>query len=155
MMEHPAAGAQPGAGPDRAGSGYRQQRRTRTPGERIPAMPRLFINGAWRAASDGGGRDVVNPFDGSVVEQVDEATTADVADAVAAARAAFDAGPWPASTAAERAELLLRVADLLVADRERIARLETLDTGKTLAESRLDVDDVVAVFRYYAALSRS
>ena len=118
-------------------------------------MPGLFIDGAWRAASDGGARDVVNPFDGSVVERVDEASAADARDAVAAARRAFDAGPWPSTSAAERAELLLRVADLLVADRERIARLETADTGKTLAESRIDVDDVVAVFRYYAALARS
>ena len=117
-------------------------------------MPGLFIDGAWRAASDAGGRDVVNPFDGSVVERVDEASAADTRDAVAAARRAFDAGPWRATTGAERAELLLRVADLLVADRERIARLETSDTGKTLAESRTDVDDVVAVFRYYAALAR-
>jgi len=117
-------------------------------------MPGLFIDGAWRAASDGGGRDVVNPFDGSVVERVDEASAADARDAVAAARRAFDAGPWPSTSGAERAELLLRVADLLVAERERIARLETSDTGKTLAESQMDVDDVVAVFRYYAALAR-
>jgi betaine-aldehyde dehydrogenase len=117
-------------------------------------MPGLFIDGAWRAASDGGGRDVVNPFDGSVVERVEEASAADARDAVAAARRAFDTGPWPSTSGAERAELLARVGDLLVADRERIARLETSDTGKTLAESRMDVDDVVAVFRYYAALAR-
>jgi betaine-aldehyde dehydrogenase len=117
-------------------------------------MPRLFIDGAWRPASSGDARDVVNPFDGSVVERVDEASPADARDAAAAARAAFDTGAWPATTAAERAELLLRTADLLAADRERIARIETLDTGKTLAESRTDVDDVVAVFRYYAALAR-
>jgi betaine-aldehyde dehydrogenase len=118
-------------------------------------MPKLFIDGAWLGASDGGARDVVNPFDGSVVESVDEATEADALAAVGAARAAFDAGAWPATGADERAELLLRVADLLHEDRERIARLETLDTGKTLAESRIDVADVVAVFRYYAALART
>jgi betaine-aldehyde dehydrogenase len=118
-------------------------------------MPKLFIDGAWVGASDGGSRDVVNPFDASVIEAVDEATAADTATAVGAARAAFDAGTWPGTPVAERAELLLRVADLLAADREAVARTETLDTGKTLAESRIDVDDVVAVFRYYAALART
>jgi len=118
-------------------------------------MPKLFINGTWVGACDGGSREVVNPFDGSVVEAVDEATADDAEAAVGAARAAFDSGPWPASTPAERADLLLRIADLLVADRDRIARLETLDTGKTLRESEVDVDDVVAVFRYYAALART
>jgi betaine-aldehyde dehydrogenase len=72
---------------------------------------------------------------------------------VAAARAAFDTGPWPRIAAAERAALLRRVADLLVRDKEEIARVETLDTGKTLVESRIDIDDVTAVFRYYADLA--
>ena len=70
-----------------------------------------------------------------------------------AARAAFDTGPWPRTPATERGALLGRVADLLLRDKEEIARVETLDTGKTLAESRLDVDDVVSVFRYYAGLA--
>jgi betaine-aldehyde dehydrogenase len=118
-------------------------------------MPKLFVDGTWTGASDGGSREIVNPFDASVIEAVDEATADDAAAAVGAAREAFDRGPWAASTAAERAELLLRIADLLVADRARIARLETLDTGKTLRESEIDVDDVVAVLRYYAALART
>ena len=45
------------------------------------------------------------------------------------------------------------MAELLQRDKEEIARTETLDTGKTLAESRIDVDDVTAVFRYYADLA--
>ena len=118
-------------------------------------MPDLFIDGEWRAASGGGTREVLNPFDASVVTLVDEAAAGDAAEAVAAARRAFDEGPWPATTGAERAELLLRVADLLLRDRDEISRTETLDTGKTLAESAIDVDDVVAVFRYYAALART
>ncbi|HEY9263159.1 MAG TPA: aldehyde dehydrogenase family protein, partial [Mycobacterium sp.] len=52
----------------------------------------------------------------------------------------------------ERSELLDRVADLLQRDKERLASLETRDTGKTLAESRIDIDDVTSVFRYYARL---
>src|SRR4051812_25824592 len=114
-------------------------------------MPSLYIDGSWTAGS-AGTAEVVNPFDASVVETVDQAGPAEVDRAVAAARAAFDTGPWRTSTVAERSALLHRVADLLQRDKERIARTETLDTGKTLRESRIDVDDVTAVFRYYADL---
>ena len=119
----------------------------------VTAVPNLFIDGHWVAAAGGGSRDVVNPFDQSVIAKVDEAAAEDVAAAVAAARRAFDTGPWPWSTAAARAAVLLRVAALLERDREDIARTETLDTGKTLRESRIDVDDVASVFRYYAGLA--
>ncbi|MCV7422271.1 aldehyde dehydrogenase family protein [Mycobacterium yunnanensis] len=114
--------------------------------------PDLYVGGQWRHASDGGTREIVNPADGSVAAVVDEATDADARDAVAAARAAFDDGTWPATPVAERAGLLTRIADLLQRDREDLALLETRDTGKTLAESRIDIDDVTSVFRYYAAL---
>ncbi len=111
-----------------------------------------FIDGQWTPGS-GGTADVLNPFDGSVVETVGQAGPDDVERAVAAARRAFDDGPWRTTPVAERAALLRRVADLLVRDKEDIARVETLDTGKTLVESRIDVDDVTAVFRYYADLA--
>lgn len=113
-------------------------------------MPELLVDGEWRAALEGGTRDLVNPYDAQVFRVVDEASAADAEAAVLAARACFDEGSWPATPVAERAALLTRVADLLQRDREEIARTETLDTGKTLAESRVDVDDVTAVFRYYA-----
>ena len=114
--------------------------------------PDLYIGGRWRHASDAGTREIVNPADGSVAAVVDEATDADARDAVAAARAAFDDGAWPATPVAERAALLDRIADLLQRDREDLSLLETRDTGKTLAESRIDIDDVTSVFRYYAKL---
>lgn len=115
-------------------------------------MGTLFIAGQWRSGSTGETRDVENPFDGSVLRAVDEATADDVDAAVRAAHAAFE-GPWRAVTAARRSALLLRVADLLATDRAAIAEIETRDTGKTLVESGIDVDDVVSVFRYYAALA--
>jgi betaine-aldehyde dehydrogenase len=115
-------------------------------------VPSLYIDGQWTSGS-GGAADVINPFDASVVETVDQAGPDDVERAVAAARAAFDDGPWRATPAPERGALLRRVAELLVRDKEDIARTETLDTGKTLRESRIDVDDVTAVFRYYADLA--
>ncbi|KUI27815.1 betaine-aldehyde dehydrogenase [Mycobacterium sp. IS-1742] len=114
--------------------------------------PDLYIGGSWRHAGDGGTRDIVNPADGSLAATVDEATPDDARAAVAAARHAFDDGAWPATPVAERAALLDRIADLLVRDREDLALLETRDTGKTLPESRIDIDDVTSVFRYYARL---
>lgn len=116
-------------------------------------MPSLYVDGKWSAGS-GGTADVLNPFDGSVVETVDQAGSDDVDAAVAAARAAFDdRGGWRATPVAERAGVLRRIADLLQRDKEQIAHVETLDTGKTLVESRIDVDDVTAVFRYYADIA--
>jgi betaine-aldehyde dehydrogenase len=115
-------------------------------------VPSLYIDGTWSSGS-AGTAEVINPFDASVVEMVDQAGPDDVDRAVAAARRAFDTGPWRATPALERGALLRRVAELLVRDKEEIARTETLDTGKTLGESRIDVDDVTAVFRYYADLA--
>ncbi len=114
--------------------------------------PDLCIGGRWCHASDGGTRDIINPAHGGVAAVVDEATPEDARAAVAAARAAFDEGAWRATPVTERAALLDRVADLLQRDKESLARLETVDTGKTLAESRIDIDDVTSVFRYYAKL---
>ena len=114
--------------------------------------PDLYIGAQWRHASDGGTREIVDPADGSVAAVVDEATEADARDAVSAARAAFDGGEWRATTAGDRAALLDRIADLLQRDKESLAVLETRDTGKTLVESRIDIDDVTSVFRYYARL---
>jgi betaine-aldehyde dehydrogenase len=113
----------------------------------------LFIDGSWTGGSGTPEVEVVNPYDQSVVAKVDWAGPDDVDRAVAAAKAAIDAGDWTRTTGRERGELLDRVADLLVRDKEDIARTETLDTGKTLVESRIDVDDVVSVFRYYADLA--
>jgi betaine-aldehyde dehydrogenase len=95
----------------------------------------------------------VNPSDATVVATVDIADDADVQRAIAAARRAFDTTDWPWRPAAERGAILFRVADLLERDKDRIARAETLNTGKALRESCWDVDDVVKVFRYYAGLA--
>jgi betaine-aldehyde dehydrogenase len=113
-------------------------------------LSRLFIDGSWCDAAAGAQRSIINPFDQSTVATVAEADAGDVDRAVRAARAAFAGGAWSRSGLDDRAALLGRVAELLQRDREDLARTETLDTGKTLVESRIDVDDVTAVFRYYA-----
>ncbi|PXW32633.1 UNVERIFIED_CONTAM: betaine-aldehyde dehydrogenase [Williamsia faeni] len=120
--------------------------------EQLLASPHLYIDGTWVASVGGGTRQIRNPADGTVIAVVDEAGSADVSAAVAAARRAFDAGHWSTRPPTERAELLRRVAELLDTHRDSLARIETLDTGKTLHESHIDIDDVIAVFRYYADL---
>jgi betaine-aldehyde dehydrogenase len=113
----------------------------------------LLIDGQWRDSSDGGTRTIRCPADGSEVGVVPEATAADAEAAVRAARRAFDEGPWPGTPAPERAALLRRVADRLVAEKDEVARLESLDTGKRFVESQIDVDDIEAVFRHFADLA--
>ncbi|MCT2585396.1 aldehyde dehydrogenase family protein [Actinophytocola gossypii] len=115
-------------------------------------MTELFTAGRWGPGS-GPERVVRNPATGRELATVAEATERDVDAAVTSARTAFDHGPWRATAAVERGELLRRVAGLLIRDREELARTESLDTGKTLKEGRVDVDDVASVFRYYANLA--
>ncbi|MEV4150641.1 aldehyde dehydrogenase family protein [Amycolatopsis sp. NPDC049691] len=116
-------------------------------------MKDLHIDGIWLDASTGTRSDVLNPATGEVIVTVAEASRAEVDAAVRAARRAFDEGPWRRTTATERGALLRKVADLLVRDREELARTESLDTGKTLGEGGIDIDDVTNVFRYYADLA--
>ncbi|MFE2358719.1 aldehyde dehydrogenase family protein [Streptomyces parvulus] len=116
-------------------------------------MSELFVDGEWTGAVGGGRRDVINPYDASVVQQVDEADEADVDLAVAAARRAFDRGDWSSAPTRERADVLLRVSRFLLRDQEEIARVESLDTGKTLKEARIDVEDVSNAFRYFAEIA--
>ncbi|MEV7405886.1 aldehyde dehydrogenase family protein [Streptomyces sp. NPDC091267] len=118
-------------------------------------MPELFIGGTWTAAVDGQVREIRCPADGTLVATVDEAGPNDVAAAIAAARDAFDHGPWPATPAAGRGRLLLRVADLLEREKDALARAESLDTGKRLVESAYDMDDIANCFRYFGNLTAS
>ncbi len=118
-------------------------------------MKYLHIAGKWTPAADEGTSQTINPFDATPLETLAEASPADVDAAVAAAREAFDDGPWRRSTITERTALLGKIADLLQRDREQLAHTESLDTGKTLNEARADVDDTTAVFRYYAGMAGS
>ena len=114
----------------------------------------MYIDGDWVDALSGATRGVLSPADGVEVTRVADGDRDDARAAIAAARQAFDTGPWGDTTWPERAVLLERLAGAVVANREELAELETLDTGKTLEESRWDMDDVAAVFRYYAGLAR-
>ena len=116
-------------------------------------MPSLYIDGQWVAAADGATSRVIYPSDGSLVADVDVATDDQVQAAIAAARRAFDTTDWPRTPTGDRSALLDRVATLIDRDQEEMARLETMNTGKAMRESRWDMADVARVFRYYAQLA--
>ncbi len=115
----------------------------------------LYINGTWRAASDGGVREIRSPHDGSLVAQVSEATANDARDAIASARESFDSGVFSSWSMQARCDLVSKIADLLDRDCEIIAALESGDTAKRLIEARYDVADVAATFRHFAKLGRT
>lgn len=118
-------------------------------------MPSMFIDGQWCDAASGRERQIICPADGSVVATVPEGDAADAARAVRAARQAFDRGEWTGTGSTDRARLLFRLADRLEQQKDQVARLESLDTGKRLVESRIDMDDIVAVFRHFASLAQA
>ncbi|MGM7671555.1 aldehyde dehydrogenase family protein [Microbacterium sp. A93] len=113
----------------------------------------LFIDGIWTSAIDGGIREIRCPADGSLVAVVDEASEADTISAIQAARRAFDSGVWSSTPAPERGDFLLQVAERLRERKEEFARAESLDTGKRLVESRIDMDDIAACFDYFGKLA--
>lgn len=124
---------------------------TGTEGKRdVSAQQTIHVGGEWRNALSGATREILDPADAKPFALIAEGGTEDTDAAIAAARQAFDHGPWPTTPVAERAALLRRVADLLVRDREKIGLLESRDAGKTVEEGRVDVDCVADAFRYFA-----
>ena len=95
--------------------------------------------------------DVVNPATEEVICVVAEGDRADVDQAVHAARAAFESGPWSRMDARDRGRLLLKLADLMEENIEELAALETLDNGKPIRDSRAaDLPLAIDCLRYYA-----
>jgi aldehyde dehydrogenase (NAD+) len=112
---------------------------------------RLLIDGEWQEAASGKRFETINPANEQVIAQVAEADKADVDRAVAAARRAFETGPWPRMSATERGRLLYKLADLIETNREELAALETLDNGKPYNDSlNADLPLTIACYRYYA-----
>ncbi len=115
---------------------------------------KLLINGKQVDAANGETFDVFDPSDNSVLTQVQKGSSEDINRAVQAARNAFEAGPWSKITPSERGKLIWKLADLIEANLEEFAQLETLDNGKPLVVARAaDVPLTIDHFRYYAGLA--
>ena len=111
---------------------------------------KLFINGEWTNSSDGATFDTYNPSTGETIAKVAHATKEDVDRAVKSARKALEKGPWGKLDACERGKLMFKLADLIEANSEELARLEALNCGKTITDSRGDIGGMLNGLRYYA-----
>jgi betaine-aldehyde dehydrogenase len=114
---------------------------------------KMYINGQWVASASGKERSIINPFNAEEIARVPEGDRQDAVLAIAAAREAFDNGPWSRTTGPERSAMLFQLSELIKRDREELAELESLDTGKTVEESRWDMDDIAGIFAYFAGLA--
>jgi acyl-CoA reductase-like NAD-dependent aldehyde dehydrogenase len=121
-------------------------------GLNTPIRHQLFIDGRFVDAESGETLATLNPHDNSVIAEVAMAGKADVDKAVAAAAKAFPA--WARMAAADRGRILLKLADLIEDHTEELARLESLDTGHPIKDSRaLDVPRTAACFRYFGGMA--
>ena len=121
-------------------------------GLRTPIRHQLFIDGQFVPSLSGETLATLNPHDNSAIADVAMAGKADIDLAVAAAQRAFPA--WSRMAAADRGRILLKLADLIEANAEELARLESLDTGHPIKDSRaLDVPRTAACYRYFGGMA--
>jgi acyl-CoA reductase-like NAD-dependent aldehyde dehydrogenase len=111
---------------------------------------RMFVGGAWVDALSGAVRQTVNPFSGDAWATVPDAGREDVDSVVAAARSAFDDGPWPRLSGKDRGRLLHRLADLIRENGDHLARTETKDNGKLLRETSGQMQVLPDWYEYFA-----
>ncbi|WP_136440177.1 aldehyde dehydrogenase family protein [Pacificoceanicola onchidii] len=114
----------------------------------------LFINNKMVAAKSGETFAVLNPANGEKIADVPHANPEDVDDAVRAARAAFESGPWARMTPVDRGKLVWRLGDLIEKHADELAQLESLDNGKPITAARgVDLNFGVELLRYMGGWS--
>jgi aldehyde dehydrogenase (NAD+) len=122
----------------------------------VKVHDRLYIGGAWVEPAGPDRIEVISPYTEQLVAQVPDGAPADAVRAVDAARRACDTGPWPATTAAERAAIMERAADILQAGSTEIADLITLEMGSTALFSQfVQVPAPIAQLKAFAKLART
>lgn len=119
-------------------------------------IKKMYIDGTWTEGTSGKVMDAVNPATGEVFAGFCQGTVSDVKKAVAAAKKSFYiTREWRDMDSQTRAGVLLKIADMLEADAEDLAMLDTLDNGKPLREAQGDISDGIHTFRYYAGLIKA
>ena len=124
----------------------------------LPAEPfvaRHLIGGAWRDSASGETFERHSPAHGVLVSRSAKGAEEETNAAIAAARAAFDSGVWSGISGKQRAAVMLRVADMIEANVERMALFETLESGKPITQSRGEVSGAADLWRYAASLART
>jgi betaine-aldehyde dehydrogenase len=114
---------------------------------------KMFVNGEWVASNSGKTFPVYDPSIEEVIAQVPEADAKDVDRAVAAAKSAFEDGPWSQTTAQDRGRILHKLADRIRAEAAKLAEIEARNCGKPIVEAEYDINDVATCFEYYAGLA--
>ena len=114
---------------------------------------RMFIGGEFTESHRGAHFPVVDPSTEEILAEVPDADEKDVNRAVAAAKAAFDSGPWPQTTAQERGRILFRLAERVRKESAKLAELESRNSGKPIVEAEYDIADVATCFEYYGGLA--
>jgi len=112
-----------------------------------------YVNGQWVSSASGETFPVYDPSTEEVIAQVASSNANDVDKAVKAARAAFDSGPWPATTAQDRGRILFKLAEKIRQNTAQLAELECRNTGKPIVEAEFDIADVATCFEYYGGLA--
>lgn len=114
-------------------------------------IDQALIGGRQRPAASGATFDAIDPASNRLLARVAACDAADVDAAVAAARRAFDEGPWARLAPVERKRVLLRLAELMLAHREELALLDSLNMGKPVMDAwNIDVPGAAHVFAWYA-----
>jgi betaine-aldehyde dehydrogenase len=113
----------------------------------------MYVNGEWVASNSGKTFSVYDPSTEEVIAEVPDSNAKDVDRAVAAAKDAFENGPWANSTAQERGRVLFKLADAVRQNTAALAELEARNSGKPIVEAEYDMADVVTCFEYYGGLA--
>jgi betaine-aldehyde dehydrogenase len=113
----------------------------------------MFINGEFVPGNRASHLDVMDPSTEEIIAEVPDGDEKDVNRAVAAAKAAFDSGTWPQTTAQERGRILFRLAERVRKEAPRLAELEARNSGKPIVEAEYDIADVATCFEYYGGLA--
>ncbi len=124
----------------------------------LPAAPyqaRHFINGVAMDSADGRTSERISPSHGAVVSQAALGSAVEAEAAIKAARAAFDDGRWSRLSGKARGAVLNKVADLIEANVEQLALIETLESGKPIAQARGECGGAADLWRYAASLART
>ena len=119
----------------------------------LAASRRMMIDGQWVEAADGRTYAIPNPATEEIIGTAPDATADDMRRAIAAARRAFDEGPWPRSTRQDRARALTTIADGMERRKEEMRQLLVAEAGATYLTHDIQVEAPIRMMRHYAELA--
>ena len=118
-----------------------------------PTAYQMYVEGRWLDAQGGQTFDVVNPATEAVIGSAPDAGTEEMRQAIAAARKAFDEGPWPKMSPRDRGRIIQQIADGLSAKKERLRELLIAEIGGAQPLMSIQLDDPIQCMHYYAELA--